>query len=410
LSPYKISFGYTERTQGGVVDTYRMAHVELIELCKTFAGKAALHGLRLSIEQGELVSLLGPSGCGKTTTLRIVAGFEMPDSGGVRLGGQNLLEVAPNLRGMGVVFQSYALFPHLTAWKNVAFGMKMKGRPGADIRRRVPELLELVGLADAAGKYPHEMSGGQQQRIALARALAIEPRMLLLDEPLSALDAVVRVSLRDEIRRIQTTLGMTTLYVTHDQEEALAISDRIAVMRDGRIEQVGTSEDIYARPATRFVAGFIGKMNQLPGRVVAARQGYVQCGAHKLQVPPETIAKLEVGSVAIVLVRPETIMMIPAGSDIDAATNTVAIGGRNKLAACVEGVTFLGSVRRIVLDAAGQRLVADVSGTALGQVRRGDRMTISFPVDACRVIGDDRPPSGISEERDQAEMMRGVSA
>ncbi|MEX1206665.1 MAG: ABC transporter ATP-binding protein [Dongiaceae bacterium] len=387
-----------------------MAHIELIELCKSFAGRAALHGLRLSIEQGELVSLLGPSGCGKTTTLRIVAGFEMPDSGGVWLGGQNLLEVAPNRRGMGVVFQSYALFPHLTAWKNVAFGMKMTGRPGADIRRRVPELLELVGLGDAAGKYPHEMSGGQQQRIALVRALAIEPRMLLLDEPLSALDAVVRVSLRDEIRRIQTTLGMTTLYVTHDQEEALAISDRIAVIRDGRIEQVGTSEDIYARPATRFVAGFIGKMNQLPGRVVATRQGYVQCGAHKLQVPPETIAKLEVGSVATVLVRPETIMMTPAGSDIDAATNTVAIGGRNKFAACVEGVTFLGSVRRIVLDAAGQRLVADVSGTALGQVRRGDRMTISFPVDACRVIGDDRPPSGISEERDQAEAMRGRSA
>jgi ABC-type Fe3+/spermidine/putrescine transport system ATPase subunit len=181
-------------------------------------------------------------------------------------------------------------------------------------------------------------------------------------------------------------------------------------MRDGRIEQVGTSEDVYARPATRFVAGFIGKMNQLPTRVVATRQGYVQCSVHKLQVLPETIAKLGVGSVATVLVRPETIVMTPAGSEIDAATNTVAIGGRNKLGARVDGVTFLGSVRRIVLDAAGQRLVADVSGTALGQVRRGDRMTISFPVDACRVIGDDRPPSGISEERDQAEVMRGMSA
>jgi len=374
-----------------------MAHVELIGLRKSFAGKAALQGLRLSIDRGELVSLLGPSGCGKTTTLRIVAGFEAPDSGSVEVDGQNLLEVAPHLRGMGVVFQSYALFPHLTAGRNVAFGMKMARRSSADIRRRVPELLDLVGLGDAERKYPHEMSGGQQQRIALARALAIEPRMLLLDEPLSALDAVVRVSLRDEIRRIQTTLGMTTLYVTHDQEEALAISDRVAVMRDGQIEQIGTPEDIYARPATQFVAGFIGKMNQFPGHVLAVKEGRIQCGAHRIQVPPRVIANLNEGSAATVLVRPEMIVMTP----IRAIPSDTAIGGGNEFAANVEGVTFLGSVRRVTLDAAGQRVVADVPATAPGQVSRGDRVMVSFMIEACRVI------AGGDAERRQAKSRDG---
>ena len=360
-----------------------MAHVELEDLHKSFAGKPAVRGLHLGIGQGELVSLLGPSGCGKTTTLRIIAGFETPDSGAVRIGGESILEIAPHRRGMGVVFQNYALFPHLTAWKNIAFGMRMAARPAAEMRRRVPELLALVGLQDSAGKYPRELSGGQQQRIALARALAIEPRMLLLDEPLSALDAVVRVSLRDEIRRIQTTLGVTTLYVTHDQEEALAISDRIVVMREGRIEQVGTAEVIYAQPASRFVAGFIGKMNQLPGHVDEPRLGRVRCGGHQLLVPPDSTAGLPAGTPVTVLVRPEAIIVASP-----AAPPPV---GKNCLTARIDAVTFLGSARRLGLDAGGQRFVADVSTAATGPFRRGEPVLLAFPVEACRILAGDGP-------------------
>ena len=359
-----------------------MAHVELEDLHKSFAGKHAVRGLHLDIGQGELVSLLGPSGCGKTTTLRIIAGFETPDSGAVRIGAENLLDIAPHRRGMGVVFQNYALFPHLTAWNNIAFGMRIAGRSPGDVRRRVPELLDLVGLHDAGHKYPREMSGGQQQRIALARALAIEPRMLLLDEPLSALDAVVRVTLRDEIRRIQTTLGVTTLYVTHDQEEALAISDRIVVMRDGRIEQIGTAEQIYAEPASRFVAGFIGKMNQVSGRVDDPRLGRVRCDAQSLLVSPDALAGLQPGAAVTVLVRPEAIGVGPADAP--------AAHGGNHLPARIEAITFLGSTRRLVLDAGGQRFVADVS-TAGGPYRRGDPVSISFPADACRILDEPAP-------------------
>ena len=359
-----------------------MAHVELENLHKSFAGKPAVRGLDLGIEQGEFVSLLGPSGCGKTTTLRIIAGFETPDSGAVRISGENLLDVAPHRRGMGVVFQNYALFPHLTAWNNIAFGMRIAGRSADKVRRRVPELLALVGLQDAGRKYPRELSGGQQQRIALARALAIEPRMLLLDEPLSALDAVVRVALRDEIRRIQTTLGVTTLYVTHDQEEALAISDRIVVMREGRIEQIGTAEVIYAEPASRFVAGFIGKMNQLPGRVDEPRLGRVRCDGHSLFVPPEALAGLQAGALVTVLVRPEAIGVGPA--------NSPARDGGNHLPARIDAITFLGASRRLGLDADGQRLVADIS-TASGPYRRGESVSLAFPAEACRILAGDEP-------------------
>ncbi len=363
-----------------------MARVEVENLHKSFAGKPAVRGFDLSIEPGELVSLLGPSGCGKTTTLRIIAGFETPDLGAVRIGAENILETPPHRRGMGVVFQNYALFPHLTAGDNIAFGMRIAGRSAAEVRRRVPELLNLVGLQDAGPKNPRELSGGQQQRIALARALAIEPRMLLLDEPLSALDAVVRVTLRDEIQRIQTTLGVTTIYVTHDQEEALAISDRIVVMREGRIEQVGTAEVIYAQPASRFVAGFIGKMNLLPGRVDDPRLGRVRCGGHNLRVPPDTVAGLQTGSSVTILVRPEAITV--------AAPDAPPLSSGNFLNATVEAVTFLGSARRLGLDAGGQRLVADVSTASTALYRRGEAVSLAFPVAACRVLAEDRPAAG----------------
>jgi putative spermidine/putrescine transport system ATP-binding protein len=359
-----------------------MAHVELEDLHKSYAGKIAVRGFSLGIEQGEFVSLLGPSGCGKTTTLRIIAGFEVPDSGAVRVGAEDLLAIPPHRRGMGVVFQNYALFPHLTAANNIAFGMRIAGRPSAEVRRRVLELLALVGLDDAGSKYPREMSGGQQQRIALARALAIEPRMLLLDEPLSALDAVVRVSLRDEIRRIQTTLGVTTLYVTHDQEEALAISDRIVVMREGRIEQVGTAEDIYARPASRFVAGFIGKMNQIAGEVAEPGRGHVRCGKHTLCVSPQALAGVGAGASVTVLVRPEAIGVESGEAPMPADAN--------RLRARIEAITFLGAIRRLGLDADGQRMVADVS-TASGSFARGDAVSLTFAPEACRILTDDGP-------------------
>ena len=364
-----------------------MAYVELKSLNKTFAGKPAVRDFGLSMEKGEFVSLLGPSGCGKSTTLRMIAGFEEPDSGEVWLEDQNMLELPPHRRGMGMVFQSYALFPHLTAWNNVAFGLRIAGRPPGEIRRRVPELLELVGLGEAGNQYPRQLSGGQQQRVALARALAIEPRVLLLDEPLSALDAVVRVALREEIRRIQSDLGITTLYVTHDQEEALAISDRVVVMRDGCVEQVGTPEAVYAEPATRFVASFIGKMNQLSVIVERAQEGRVRWGDYSLLVPPAATARLTEGQGVLVLVRPEGIAVWPTDAE-----RPMEQAGENCVPATIELVTFLGPVTRLSLEARGRRLLADVTTADRSRFQRGVPVRLVFPAAACLVMADE--PTG----------------
>ena len=244
-----------------------MAYLELKNVSKLFGAVAAVKDFDLAVEKGTFVSLLGPSGCGKTTTLRMIAGFETPDEGTITLDGADITAVPPNKRGTGMVFQAYALFPNMNVRDNIAFGLDVVGRPRNEIDGRVREMLALVRLEEAGKRYPHQLSGGQQQRIALARALAIRPRVLLLDEPLSALDAVVRVALRGEIRRIQLELGITTVYVTHDQEEALSISDRVVVMNQGLIEQAGTPEEIYRQPKTRFVAAFIGTANQMNGTV-----------------------------------------------------------------------------------------------------------------------------------------------
>ena len=244
-----------------------MATLDLQGIRKVFGETVALEELSLAVASGELVSLLGPSGCGKTTALRIVAGFEAPTTGDLLVDGKDFVGVPAAKRNMGMVFQAYSLFPNMTARQNVEFGLRMRKVARVKSRERAGELLELVGLAARAERYPHELSGGQQQRVALARALAIEPAILLLDEPLSALDAKVRVDLRQQIRRVQTRLGITTLYVTHDQEEALSISDRIAVMSDGRLEQVGAPADIYRSPRTQFVANFVGLMNGFEGRL-----------------------------------------------------------------------------------------------------------------------------------------------
>ena len=246
------------------------APVALQDLSRSFGAVRALDGLSLDIAPGELVALLGPSGCGKTTALRILAGFEYADTGTVSVDGKDISRVPAAKRDMGMVFQSYSLFPNMTALDNVGFGLRMRKLRAADRNRRAGELLDMVGLTDQAGKYPHQMSGGQQQRVALARALAIEPRVLLLDEPLSALDAKVRLQLREQIRALQQRLGITTLFVTHDQEEALSMADRVGVMKDGRLEQVAVPSKLYAEPATAFVAEFVGTMNRIPGQMQGA--------------------------------------------------------------------------------------------------------------------------------------------
>ncbi|HEU5097534.1 MAG TPA: ABC transporter ATP-binding protein, partial [Roseiflexaceae bacterium] len=250
-----------------------MAFLELTNVRKSFAQSTAVENFNLEVERGEFISFLGPSGCGKTTTLRMIAGFETPTSGVIRINGVDITRTPPNKRHVGMVFQSYALFPNMTVAGNIGFGLKVAREAESEIKERVAEMLRIVHLSDYGGRYPYQLSGGQQQRVALARALAIQPQVLLLDEPLSALDAKIRVSLRNEIRAIQRQLGITTIYVTHDQEEALSLSDRVVVMSSGRIEQVGTPFEIYNFPTTRFVASFVGTLNVLPAQVLDAANG-----------------------------------------------------------------------------------------------------------------------------------------
>src|SRR3954471_15409395 len=261
-----------------------VTQLELQQLRKTFGRVVAVDSLDLDIDRGELVSLVGPSGCGKTTTLRLVAGLEQADRGKILLEGRDVTTEPANRRRMGVVFQSYALFPNMTAADNIGYGLAVRKRPAAEVRKKVAELVELIQIGDAAKRYPHQLSGGQQQRVALARALAIEPPILLLDEPLSALDAAVRLTLRLEIRRIQRSLGIATMYITHDQEEALSISDRVAVMRDGRIEQLGVPEQIYTAPANEYVARFVGTSNRLDVKVVDAAGSAVEWQGRPVRV------------------------------------------------------------------------------------------------------------------------------
>ncbi len=296
--------------------------VDLVGVVKDYAGPRPRHGVDLAVGPGELVALLGPSGCGKTTALRCLAGLETVDGGHVRIGGRDVEAVPVHRRDIGMVFQSYSLFPHMTAAQNVGFGLEMRRVAREERGYRVRDALDMVGLGPLADRFAHQLSGGQQQRVALARALVTRPRVLLLDEPLSALDAKVRVQLRDEIRRIQQELGITTLFVTHDQEEALAVADRVAVMQAGRIEQIGTPEELYLRPASPFVAGFVGASNRLAGTL---HDGWVTISGQEVPALPGDTSDGPVTA----FVRPEDLRI-----------------GAEGLPASVVSSSFLGAVRR----------------------------------------------------------------
>jgi putative spermidine/putrescine transport system ATP-binding protein len=328
--------------------------VELTDLTRIYGSVKALDGLNLRMEPGEFVALLGPSGCGKTTALRILAGLDQATSGTVTVDGRDLTTVPANKRDMGMVFQAYSLFPHLTAVENVEFGLKMRGGAKADRGKRAAEMLELVGLSEHVDKYAAEMSGGQQQRVALARALAIQPRVLLLDEPLSALDAKVRTQLRDEIRRVQLEVGTTTLFVTHDQEEALAVADRVGVMNKGRLEQLAPPAEVYANPATPFVAQFVGLNNQVPAQVSGGR-------ARVFGTELPTLAGSVTAGEGTAMVRPESVTVTAAD---DGATT-------------VKSVAFLGPISRVYVELPDGAVVnAQLSSSQAREFTPGQRVTV----------------------------------
>lgn len=331
--------------------------VELTDLVRSYGSVRALDGLTLHLKPGELVALLGPSGCGKTTALRCLAGLEDADSGRIEVDGKDLTRVATNKRGMGMVFQAYSLFPHMTARQNVEFGLQLRKVAAGERRERAAHMLDLVGLSAQADRFAHQMSGGQQQRVALARALAIRPAVLLLDEPLSALDAKVRVQLREEIRRIQLDVGTTTLFVTHDQEEALAVADRVGVMRAGNLEQLAAPQTLYAEPATAFVADFVGLTNRLAGAAGAD-------SVRVLDVDVPLLPGSATHSSVEVLIRPEALRAEPVAG---AAGN-----------ADVVQTSFLGSHGRLTARTPdGQIVVVQVSSGQVADFRPGDRVLIT---------------------------------
>jgi putative spermidine/putrescine transport system ATP-binding protein len=376
--------GLEDAAQRGVSRQLRQAvGVSLVGLHRCFGQVVALDDFSLEVNPGELLALLGPSGSGKTTALRVLAGLERPERGRVLVGGADVTKLPPHRRGMGMVFQAYSLFPNMTALENVAFGLRLRRVSKTERRKRATSLLELVGLSREANRHPHQLSGGQQQRVALARALAIEPRVLLLDEPLSALDAAVRVRLREEIRRVQLDVGITTVFVTHDQEEALSMADRVAVLADGHLEQVGTPSELYSSPATGFVARFVGTTNELPGRLLSP--GAIEVLGRQLPVPQSSAPQLQglaQGSALSVLVRPEALSL---RFDPEGQGHVLAM-------------TFLGATlrARIKLPGMNQPIAVTVPPGSAGDVRPGQQVTLelSGPVLFIEPAGASPSPAG----------------
>ncbi len=346
--------------------------LEIQGLVKRFGEVVAVGGIDLAVEEGEFLSLLGPSGCGKTTVLRCIAGFETPDQGRLVMAGRDLARLPPERRDVGMVFQSYALFPNMTVAGNIAFPLMLRGVDREARRRRVEELLGLVRLPGYGHRRIHELSGGQKQRVALARALAKEPRLLLLDEPLSALDAKIREELRVEIRRIQKELGLTAVYVTHDQEEALAISDRVVVMNEGRIEQLGTPTEIYRRPKSLFVAAFVGTMNFFRGRV---REGALLWRDQRLR--HRDLVGLPDEREMVLCLRPEEMRLVAAGGG----------DGVNRLSGRAGPTTFLGAIARLRVFVAEEEWVdVDLPAAAAPPLEMGQTVAIEFSADAGVVL------------------------
>jgi spermidine/putrescine transport system ATP-binding protein len=354
--------------------------VQLVDLVKRFADVTAVDGVNLDMPPGEFFSLLGPSGCGKTTTLRLIAGFERPDEGQILLDGADMAQTPPHKRNVNTVFQNYALFPHLNVYDNVAFGLRYKDVSKQDVRKRVLDALSLVRLEGLEKRRPSQLSGGQQQRVALARALVLNPAVLLLDEPLGALDAKLRKALQIELKALQEEVGITFVYVTHDQEEALTMSDRLAVMSNGRVEQIGTPSDVYEEPRTAYVADFLGVSNLMDARAEGMNGGgkcRVRLGEFELMAAQgESDARGD----ARIVIRPERVRLEDAGTT-----------GENRLPGMVERVVYVGSIMQVMVHLApGQTVQAWVQNQGGGSLpyQQGSAVTVHLPADALRVLLD----------------------
>ena len=353
-----------------------MTHLTLKNVSKEFGGTTAVEDFNLDVEQGEFVSFLGPSGCGKTTTLRMVAGFETPTAGTITINGVDVTNNAPNQRNVGMIFQAYALFPNMTVAQNIGFGLRIRKESESAIKDRVAEMLSLIHLESKADSYPYQLSGGQQQRVALGRALANQPQVLLLDEPLSALDAKIRVQLRSEIRAIQKKMGITAVFVTHDQEEALSISDRIVVMYEGKIEQVGSPFEVYNFPKTAFVANFVGTLNTASAEVVDPVKGILSMDGVKF-VSAENLQDRKKGDAVKFSIRPERFSFASE------------IKKDNVLDCTIENITFLGSVVRIRVKIGNTKFNMDTFNNPFLELPKiGDKDQVTCSREAVLVLDD----------------------
>jgi putative spermidine/putrescine transport system ATP-binding protein len=351
-----------------------MAFLDLTNVTKSFGQFNAVEAFNLKVEKGELVSFLGPSGCGKTTTLRMIAGFELPTTGTVIINGNDVTFKPPQKRNTGMVFQAYALFPNMNVAENIGFGLKIARKPKDEIKKRVEEVLAIIKMGEYGNRYPYQLSGGQQQRVALARALAIQPQVLLLDEPLSALDAKIRVSLRQEIRAIQQKLGITTVYVTHDQEEALSLSDRVVVMNNAKMEQVGTPFEIYNFPKTEFTAQFVGTLNHISATVRDVANGVLAIDSQQV-VTAQKLEGVSNETAVTVSIRPERISFAEDGRK------------PNVLKIKVETITFLGSIVRIQVRAGDNLFLMDTFNNPFLKLPEiGDTVEITFSKEAVLVL------------------------